>query len=131
LLQNELPQLLRGLNPDTVQRMWLQQDGAAAHSARSVTNVLNEMYPRRWIGRTGYVSWPPRSPDLTSPDFFLWGYLKGIVHETMPQTDELKGRITRACENIPAEVIKKTEISFRQRLQFCIDVNGGTFEQFL
>ena len=25
--------------------------------------------------------WPPRSPDLTSPDYFLWGYLKRRVYQ--------------------------------------------------
>ncbi|KAJ4438747.1 hypothetical protein ANN_14698 [Periplaneta americana] len=35
--------------------------------------------------------WPPRSPDLTTPDFFLWGYLIERVYTTRPQTlDDLK-----------------------------------------
>jgi hypothetical protein len=25
--------------------------------------------------------WPPRSPDLTPPDYFLWGYLKGTFYQ--------------------------------------------------
>jgi hypothetical protein len=28
--------------------------------------------------------WPPRSPDLTPPDYFLWGYL----YSNRPQTTE-------------------------------------------
>ena len=37
--------------------------------------------PHRWIGRgvnngQHLLLWPPRSPDLTPCDFFLWGYVK-------------------------------------------------------
>src|SRR5258705_12014311 len=30
--------------------------------------------------------WPPRSPDLSPPDFFLWGMLKGTVYGNKPRT---------------------------------------------
>jgi hypothetical protein len=29
--------------------------------------------------RFGEIAWPARSPDLTLPDFFLWGFLKDLV----------------------------------------------------
>ena len=39
------------------------------------------------------VEWPPRSPDSTPCDFFLWGHLKNEVYKT-PPTDlqELRDR---------------------------------------
>jgi hypothetical protein len=38
--------------------------------------------------------WPPRSPDLSTCDFYLWGYLKGKVYESNPHTlDELRKNI--------------------------------------
>ncbi|KOC70312.1 hypothetical protein WH47_02815 [Habropoda laboriosa] len=43
---------------------------------------LNENFQNKWIGRGGPVSWPPRSPDFSSCDFFLWGYLKQIFYCT-------------------------------------------------
>ncbi|GBL73687.1 hypothetical protein AVEN_230681-1 [Araneus ventricosus] len=45
-------------------------------------------YPGRWIGRGGPVLWPPRSPDLTSLDFFLWGHLKELVYRDEHLWDE-------------------------------------------
>ena len=40
------------------------------------------------------MEWPPRYPDLTVPDFFLWGYLKSNVYASKPKTiDELKCNI--------------------------------------
>jgi len=132
LLQNELPEMLENINLHTVQNMWIQQDGAGAHCARIVTNFLNHRYSQRWIGRNGFITWPPRSPDLTSPDFYLWGYLKNTIYERVPTTPEdLKQRITETCRNIPTEILRKTIVEFRRRIQLCIDENGGTFEQLL
>jgi hypothetical protein len=42
-----------------------QQDGAPPHYHRDVPRYLNQTFPGRWIGRGGYIPWPPRSPDLT------------------------------------------------------------------
>ncbi|EFN72427.1 hypothetical protein EAG_03551, partial [Camponotus floridanus] len=75
LLRDHLPGLLEDVDLETRRRMWMQLDGAAPHYARIVRNYLNEQYPHRWIGRGGPIAWPARSPDLTSPDFFLWGYV--------------------------------------------------------
>ncbi|XP_076270109.1 uncharacterized protein LOC143202453 [Rhynchophorus ferrugineus] len=54
--------------------MWLQQDGTTAHTARSTIQLLNDVFPRRLISRSGDLAWPVRSPDLTAPDFSLWGF---------------------------------------------------------
>jgi len=65
-----IPQLRdRGLLDDE----WLQHDEAPAHFALSVRDVLNERFPGCSIGRGSPTSlaplpWPPRSPDLTTPD---------------------------------------------------------------
>lgn len=132
LLQNELPAMLQEVDEEIIERMWLQQDGAPAHFARIVREFLNLNYPNRWIGRGGPVAWPPRSPDLTPPDFFLWGYLKNIVYSTVPTTPEdLKERIRQACRSIPENVLRKTVNAFERRVRLCIDQNGGTFENLL
>ena len=46
-----------------------------------VRNILNKHFPGRWIGGSSSASptplaWPPRSPDLTTPDNALWGITK-------------------------------------------------------
>ena len=71
-----IPQLRdRGLLHDVC----LHHDGAPTHFALSVRDVLNEHFPGRWIGRGSPTSlaplpWPPRSPDLTTPDNSFLGY---------------------------------------------------------
>ena len=42
--------------------------------------VLHDSFPGHLISRFRYVQCPDRSPDLTVPDFFLWGYLLEKSH---------------------------------------------------
>jgi hypothetical protein len=56
-----------------------QQDGAPSHWAIIVREQLNHILNDRWCGRDGPIPWPPNSPDLTPPDFFVWGYVKTTV----------------------------------------------------
>lgn len=65
---------------------YFQQDGAPCHFAIVVRSYLDDLFPRRWIGRGGSINWAARSPDLTPLDFFLWGHLKHKVYQT-PITD--------------------------------------------
>ena len=87
------------LPADNNNGIWFQQDGATAHTARETINLLREQFPNRVISKNGDLRWPPRSPDLTPPDFFLWGYLKEKVYINKPQTlQELKDNILN-CAN--------------------------------
>jgi len=63
--------MLEFVDENTVQRGC---NGALSYHARPVRDFLT--YQRRWIGKGGHIAWPPRSPNLTSPDFFLWLFEK-------------------------------------------------------
>lgn len=74
--------------------IYFQHDGAPAHYAQAVRNYLDEEFEHRVIGRRGCIEWPPRSPDLTPLDFFLWGYVKDKVYSrTSRNLEELKSKI--------------------------------------
>lgn len=49
--------------------------------ASNLREYLNEHFPNRWIGRGEPIRWAPRSPDLTPPDFVLWGHAKNHVQK--------------------------------------------------
>jgi hypothetical protein len=53
------------------QSLWFQHDGAQAHREDDIQQLLNATYTGMWTGRRGQSAWPPRSPYLTSTDFFL------------------------------------------------------------
>ncbi|EFN72522.1 Transposable element Tc3 transposase, partial [Camponotus floridanus] len=129
LIRDRLPVLLEDVDLETRRRMWFQQDGAAPHFAHIVRNFLNENYNGRWIGREGPVNWPPNSPDLTSPDFYLWGFLKNQVFQQRP-TDvaDMQNRIRQACAAIPRQTLLNTVRHFQRRLTLCLQTNGGNVE---
>ena len=64
------------------QRLWWIQDGAPQHRRIIVTERLRQLFGERVVALNHAVEWPPRSPDLTPLDFFLWGYIKSEVYTT-------------------------------------------------
>jgi len=111
--------------------MWLQQDGAPAHNANIVKIFLNEQFKSKWMGTKGPLKWPPRSPDLTPLDFFLWGHVKDIVYtEQSTSLADLKQRITSACNKVTPEMLKLTTNSIITRYEKCVARNGGHFENY-
>lgn len=108
-----------------VQEYWFQQDGATSHTAWQSMEVVRELFGNRVISRFGNIPWPPRSPDLSVCDFFLWGYLKSKVYTTRPRTlDELKQRIRDEIHSIPAEMLQRSMKNLKNRLQECIRTGG-------
>jgi len=61
-----------------------------------VRNFFSRHFPQKWIGRGaeqsgGLKDWPPRSPDLTPLDYFLWGYVKSECYKlALGNIEELK-----------------------------------------
>ena len=65
--------------------VYFQQNGAAPHFHGNVRNFVRCTFNQRWIGRReNATEFPPRSPDLTSLDFYLWGTLKNTVYDIKP-----------------------------------------------
>ena len=63
---------------DTKPQFFYQQNGAPPHFHHDVCGYLNDALPHRWIGRASQddsplLQWPPRLPNLSPCDFFLWG----------------------------------------------------------
>jgi hypothetical protein len=102
---------------------------------REITNFLNQNFPRGWIGRYGTFKWPPRSPDLTSLDFYLWAYIAQKIFDNVrnkPETlEELKNRITEACRFITVRQLQNVRRNFYDRLGYCLAAYERQFEQFM
>lgn len=131
-LSNELPILLERVPLNLRKEMWIQQDGAPPHNSCIVREFLQRQFPEKWIGTNGPLLWPPRSPDLTPLDFFLWGYLKDKVYATQPTSlDDLIQRIKNACETISSYMLNSVYESIPQRFEYCINNGGKQFEHML
>lgn len=106
--------------------IWFQQDGATSHTARATVDLLHTRFPGRVISRNGDVNWPPRSCDLTPLDFFLWGYVKGEVYKSNPQTiPDLQAEIIRVIGGIEAELCQNVIRNFNKRINHCRDSRGA------
>lgn len=112
-----------------------QQDGAPPHYLNHVRHFLNNELPHRWIGRGSdddnrLLPWPPRSPDLTPCDFFLWGYIKDRVFvPPMPRDlQDLRQRITTAFATIDRDMLKRVWEEFDFRLDICRITKGSHIE---
>ena len=98
----------------------------------AVREFLDVTFPNKWIGRRGPIKWPPRSPDITSLDFFLWGYLKSKVYVNRPNiVDDLKQRIRQEIRLISPKVIENVQRKTFLRLEKCVEINGQNIEHLL
>ncbi len=108
---------------------WFQQDGAPGHSAGSTTDLLREFFGERLIAKG---LWPPRSCDMTPPDYFLWGMVKDYVFSRHPTTlADLERLITEAIATIDRRMLKRVFLSMKRRVEACIANAGGHVEHFL
>lgn len=112
--------------------IWFQQDGAPPHFTQAVRHYLDTVFPQRWIGRRGAIEWPPRSPDLTPLDFFLWGYLKNRVYQDRPiDIENLRERIVTEINQMPPIYLQNSVRHVSERLGYCQIANGLHFEHLL
>jgi len=121
-----IPQLRdRGLLDD----VWLQHAGA--HFALSVRDVLNDRFPGRWTGRGSPTSpaplpWPPRSPDLTTPDISLWGVIKGrVAARRYNNNEDFRRAVEDAFRTITRNMFRRMSQRTWRRIRLCVQHEGA------
>lgn len=105
----------------------LVQDGAPPHYSLNVRAYLNEIFEDRWIGRASpFLTWPPRSPDLTPMDFFVWGHLKDRLYkgQKFASLEVLKAKVDEEAQSITIGMVLKALKSFWNRMLLC-EMRGG------
>ena len=118
--------------PDADYPRYFQQDGAPPHYGKIVRNWLDVQFANKWIGHRGPVEWPPRSPDLSSLDFYLWGHVKSLVYnEKVRDEAHLIERIIHACRQVEPEVLRKVAADWKKRIYLCLESNGQHIEHML
>ena len=104
------------------------------HYTRHMRKYLNESFPNGWLGRGGPVAWPPKSPDPTPLDYYLWGHMQTLVYETKVESRAaLRDHIFAVAEHIrdhPDNVGSATQCLL-MHAKNCIATGGGHFEQLL
>ncbi|XP_044761984.1 uncharacterized protein LOC123319186 [Coccinella septempunctata] len=122
ILRSVVSPFLEELPLNLMFHCWYQLDGAPAHCTGPVTNELNAMFGERWIRLNGPLEWPPRSPDLTPLDFYLWGTIKSEVYKNnIDSKEELEARVRAALRGLPpAQIRKATSDGVRRRIDECM-----------
>ena len=106
--------------------LWFQQDGATAHTAVISIAVLRRLFLQQVISCFGDVPWPPRSPDLTAPESFLWGYLKSKVYSNRPTgLHAPKENIWEEIAKFSEETLQAVMRSFVTHVHLCSEEGGG------
>lgn len=106
-----------------------QHDGAPAHINGVVTTFLRETFGDNVISRGSTFEWPPRSPDLTPADFWLWGFLKSRVYQRAPANlIELKTAICEEIAQINRDQLCSAVGSFVTRIGAVLQADGSHFE---
>ncbi|PSN55647.1 hypothetical protein C0J52_21821 [Blattella germanica] len=101
-----------------------QQDGAHPYFAIIVRDYLNA-----WIGRASPRLWAPRSPDLTSIDFLVWGFIKSKVYQVkINGLEQLRNRIFAAAEQITPDMLARLFRATERRWDLCLDLQGNHVE---
>jgi len=87
--------------------------------------IFRNMFPGHLISRFGDVQWLPRSPSLSTCDFFLWGYLKSRVYTHKPRMlNDLKGAIRQEIRLIDRQLLAPVMDDFKKRLENYIQEDG-------
>jgi hypothetical protein len=76
--------------------------------------------------------WPPRSPDSTPRDFFLWGYVQDQVYVPLlpASIPELKVRIRTAIETITVDMLQTVWNELGCRVDVC-RITKGVYTEHL
>ena len=107
------------------------QHGVLPHILLPIKHLLNQQFGDRIMSRHFLLPWPPRSLDLTTTDFWLWGYVKSKVHKFYPQiVSHLKDTIRTAIQEIPIAIIRVEVLSTICRMKSVIVCEGGLVENF-
>jgi hypothetical protein len=76
--------------------------------------------------------WPPRSPDLTPLDFYLFGSLKTEVFRNRIHTlEELQAIIVEEINNIDQHTLQRVFNNMKKRVNMTLLNNCGHIEQDL
>ena len=104
---------------------YFQQDGATAHTSNASLTIVGS----RIISKN---LWLPRSPDLTPPDFYLWGAMKNKIYCSNPRIiNELKETITDYIQKVDDTVLKDVFRNMMTCATRCTNAGGGHFQQLL
>lgn len=111
-----------------------QHDGAPPHFSHRARQFLSSHFPEeRVIGRGFGYHWPPRSPDLSPLDYYLWGTLKARVYHQFKPTSiaSLKEKICAEIQAVTIDELTAAVENLHFRCELVLEQNGSHIQQLL
>jgi len=115
-----------------------QQDGAPPHRTPRVLELIKSRFQDRVIAldfskSTGSgIDWPPKSPDLSPLDFYLWGKVKDLVYrDRFERIEDPETKIRAVMNGIPRSELKAVIEHFEKRLRLIILREGKHIENII
>lgn len=103
-------------------------------NSRTTRDYLNHVFPGRWIGWSGTVSWWPWSLDITPLHFYLWGHIRSKEHATnIPNWEELWRQMEARAGHVwnNPGLMKHFRQLLLQQAAACIKQGGHNFGHLL
>jgi len=117
------------LDDEEFRNGYFQQDGATCYTSNESMTEIESFFDDQIISK---ALWPTRSPDLSPPDFFLWGALKGKAYANKPRTIQgHENNIRREIAVISEDILQATFANMKHRVQLCLDSGGKHFQNLL
>ncbi len=111
-------------------KCFFQKDEAHDHTKSTTIDFLGPFFGKRLIGLNSVsgIEWPPRNPDLSPLDFFLWAYLLKIVYKTAVQNiPDLKTQIEEEIKKVSKQTLKNVFSNLLKLARACIAEEGNHF----
>jgi hypothetical protein len=103
--------------------------GATTHTTNTTPAFVQQFFCERIVWRG---LWPPRSPDLTPPDFFPKGFLKERLYLNNPGSlEEPEHNIEQIVANTNPETLCKIARNTLKRVDACLREGDGHFQHLL
>ncbi|GFX39469.1 uncharacterized protein TNCV_2668311 [Trichonephila clavipes] len=103
-------------------RWMIHHDGAPAHT----TNLVQQFPTKHG---TIQVARPPYSPDMSTPDFFLFSKIKSILKgHRFQDIETIKQNSTQQLQAISKSEFQKCFEDWKHRWVKCVTPNGAYFE---
>jgi hypothetical protein len=107
-----------------------EREYAIFHTSCESMSRIHDIFTEKQTVTKGL--WLPQSPDLSTCDFCLWGYLKGKVYANNPKTlEDLKENIRIEIRRIDTAELHHVYDNMLQRAQKHNDVQGDHFQHLL
>ena len=133
MIRRKFVHALRGKRIIDMNAVVFQQDRVPTYCLSRTLEYLRNYFPGyRFISRQTNNPCPHGSPNLNSPNYLLWLYLKDRVYGNNPQTTEvLKDNIRREIRQIPQKMFIRVVGNFNIGVAAVIQQRGAWTEHII